>query len=85
MITRHPLNKCFPEYDGPEGEQLPALEFIQSKYVEVYKKYRGENDDNLFVQILAARVRMDMKVAFAEVKDTLKRLFPVREAGNSSK
>ena len=33
-----------------------------------YKKYRGENDDNLFVQILAARVRMDMKVAFTEVE-----------------
>lgn len=78
MITRHPLSKCFPEYTGPDGEQLPALEFIQKKYTEVYKKYRGENDDNLFVQILAARVRMDMKVAFAEVKETLKRLFPVK-------
>ena len=55
------------------------------KKYHIYKKYRGENDDNLFVQILAARVRMDMKVAFAEVKETLKRLFPVREGGKSSK
>lgn len=83
MITRHPLTKCFPEYTGPEGEQLPALEFIRSKYTEVYKKYRGENDENLFVQILAARVRMDMKVAFNEVKETLKRLFPIK--GEQSK
>ena len=83
MITQYPLSKCFPEYTGPEGEQLPALEFIRSKYTEVYKKYRGENDENLFVQILAARVRMDMKVAFNEVKETLKRLFPIK--GEQSK
>jgi len=35
-----------------------------------------------YVQVLAARVRMDMKVAFGEVKATLKKLFPV--PGNSS-
>jgi hypothetical protein len=77
MITRHPLSTCFPEYDGPECEQLPALNYIEKKYTEVYRKYRGENDGNLFVQIIAARVRLDMKVAFTEVKETLKRLFPV--------
>ena len=26
------LKKCFPEYDGPEGESLPALRYIEQKY-----------------------------------------------------
>ena len=77
MITRHPLTKCFPDYTGPEGEQRPALDYIEAKYRNIYAKHRGENDKNLFVHVIAARVRMDMKVAFTEVKDTLKRLFPV--------
>ena len=77
MIVKHPLNKCFPDYDGPEGEQRPALDHIEAKYRDIYTKHRGENDNNLFIQVIAARVRMDMKVAFTEVKDTLKRLFPV--------
>ena len=79
MITRHPLRKCFPDYTGPEGEQRPALDFIEAKYREIYSKYRGGNDKNLFVHVIAARVRMDMKVAFTEVKDTLKRLYPVSQ------
>ena len=32
MITVHPLKKCFDDYDGPEGEALPALSFIEKKY-----------------------------------------------------
>ena len=79
MITRHPLTKCFPDYTGPEGEQRPALDYIEAKYRDIYAKHRGENDKNLFVHVIAARVRMDMKVAFTEVKDTLKRLFPVSQ------
>lgn len=33
----------------------------------------------VYVQVIAARVRKDMKVAFGEVKDRLKILFPVKK------
>jgi hypothetical protein len=29
------LKMCFPDYDGPDGEAPPAVEFIQKKYREV--------------------------------------------------
>ncbi|CAM9924477.1 unnamed protein product, partial [Sphacelaria rigidula] len=27
MITTKSLKTCFPEYDGPEGESMPALRY----------------------------------------------------------
>ena len=32
----------------------------------------------VYLHIIAARVRMDMKIAFGEVKEQLKKLFPVK-------
>ncbi|CAN0311834.1 unnamed protein product, partial [Discosporangium mesarthrocarpum] len=60
MILTQPLKKCFPEYDGPDGQALPALEYITEKYREVMKsKVPGKT---VGVHVIAARVRMDMKV-----------------------
>jgi len=98
MIKKYPLTKCFPEYTGPAGEALPALNFIEKKYRDIYYSIHGQPKTEkktswngkvskkksttvpkggIFIQVIAARVRMDMKTAFAEVKDTLKVLFPV--------
>lgn len=71
MIKKAPLKKCFPDYDGPEGEMNPALEFIQKKFRDVLHEHVPGKP--LPIHIIAARVRRDMKMAFGEVKDNLKR------------
>ncbi len=90
MIKAHPLNKCFAEYDGPVGEALPALSFIEKKYRDMYNNFhgiglngkidrgKGYQPGGVFVSIIAARLRMDMKVAFAGLKDKLKQIFPIK-------
>ena len=45
---------------------------------KVTGKNKGYQPGGVFVSIIAARVRMDMKTAFGELKDTLKTLFPVK-------
>ena len=85
MIVKHPLNKCFPDYDGPVGEALPAVKFIEKTYRNIYDSFHNAatvkkgkyKPGGMYVQVIAARLRMDMKIAFSEVKDTLKELFPV--------
>ena len=71
MIKKAPLKKCFPDYNGPEGEMNPALEFIQQKFRDVLHQHVPGKA--LPIHIIAARVRRDMKMAFGEVKDNLKR------------
>jgi len=84
LIVKHPLKKCFPDYEGPDGEALPALQYIKDIYSDIYnsfhdsptgKKNKGKRG-GIYIQVIAARVRMDMKVAFKEVKGTLHQLFP---------
>ncbi|CAM9909503.1 unnamed protein product, partial [Choristocarpus tenellus] len=61
MILTKPLTTCFPEYDGPEGEAMPALKYIEDRYKEVMNtKVPGKTTS---VHVIAARVRMDMKVS----------------------
>eukprot|EP00611_Tribonema_gayanum_P021594 TRINITY_DN4184_c0_g1_i1.p1 TRINITY_DN4184_c0_g1~~TRINITY_DN4184_c0_g1_i1.p1 ORF type:complete len:358 (-),score=131.00 TRINITY_DN4184_c0_g1_i1:797-1870(-) len=82
MIVKTSLKVCFPEYDGPDGEVRPALEYIEKKYTEVMDKYclgKGVN-----VHVVAARVRMDMKIAFGEVKEQIKAIYAER-AGKKKK
>ena len=71
MIKKAPLKKCFADYQGPEGELNPALEFIQQKFRDVLHQHCPGKP--LSIHIIAARVRRDMKMAFGEVKDNLKR------------
>eukprot|EP00605_Chrysophyceae_sp_TOSAG23-4_P001387 GSChrysophyteH1.ASY1.ANO1.1507.1 assembled CDS len=86
MIVKHPLSKCFPDYDGPVGEALPAVKYIEKTYRDIYESFHDAatvkkgryKPGGVYVQVIAARLRMDMKVAFGEVKETLKVLFPVK-------
>lgn len=40
-LCQQSLTKCFPEYDGPEGEAMPALRFIEQKYKQVFNNQRA--------------------------------------------
>ncbi len=81
-IKKYPLKKCFPDYEGPEGEMNPALEFVQQKFRDVMEKcVPGKN---LPISIIAARIRRDMKMAFGEVKDTLKKQYAKENVGGST-
>ncbi|CAM9177305.1 unnamed protein product [Ectocarpus sp. 12 AP-2014] len=82
MIVTKSLKKCFPEYDGPDGEAMPALRFIEQKYKQaMLSKVPGKD---VTVHIIAARVRMDMKIAFGEVKDEIRRSFDSKSARRKS-
>ena len=70
MIPKYPLKRCFDEYEGPPGEMQPALDYIQQKFLDVAKqRCPGKK---IYIHVIAARLRMDMKVAFGEVKEELK-------------
>lgn len=70
MISMYPLNKCFPDYDGPDGDARMALQFIEDKFRDVAVLANKE----IRIHVIAARVRMDIKVAFGEVKNSLSNL-----------
>lgn len=73
VIKTVSLKKCFPEYTGPDNEMNPALQFIEQQFRNVVEKHVPGK--GLPIHVVAARVRRDMKLAFGEVKDTLKRNF----------
>ena len=77
MIPIHPLKKCFPEYTGPDGDVQAALKYIESKYIDIMQQTIPGKQ--IYVHIIAARLRMDMKFAFGEIRETLKKLYPVKE------
>ena len=70
MISEVSLRTCFPEYEGPDGEVAPAIDFISEKFKSILARFRPNYELN--VHVIAARVRMDMKMAFGEVKDQIK-------------
>lgn len=83
MIPKHPLTNCFPEYEGPAGDVPAATAYIIGKYKEIMHQFCPGKV--VYVQVIAARVRMDMKVAFGEVKDTLKKIFAEKHKNKSKK
>ena len=74
MIPKHSLKLCFPEYSGEQGDVKQALNYIESKYKAIMEEHCPGKP--LFICVIAARVRMDMKMAFGTVKDELKKMFP---------
>lgn len=78
-IKTVPLTKCFPEYSGPLGEMNPALEYVQKQFRDIMEK--AVPGKQLPISIIAARIRRDMKLAFGEVKDTLKKQAASGNAG----
>ncbi|CAE7466559.1 gpaH [Symbiodinium microadriaticum] len=77
MIPKYPLSNCFPEYDGPPGKVRPAVEFIEKKYQDIMNRVCPGK--KVFIHVIEARVRMDMKIAFGEVKETLKKITAARK------
>ncbi|CAM9999882.1 unnamed protein product, partial [Discosporangium mesarthrocarpum] len=67
MIRRIPLSVCFPEYRGKPGDVHEALAFVEKQYRTIVDATCPNKP--LFVHVVAARVRMDMKVAWIDVKD----------------
>jgi len=77
MIKTFPLTGCFSDYSGPEVEAMPALDHIKSKYAAVMQKHCPGKE--LGIHIVAARVRMDMKIAFNDVKDEIKNIYKTKK------
>ena len=65
MIPKNPLRNCFPEYTGPPDEVLPALDYIEKRYKTIMQE--NVPGKPVYVHVIAARLRMDMKIAFGEV------------------
>jgi len=78
MIKKHSLRVCFPDYDGPDGDPRPAIEYIERKYRDIMNRHIPGKA--VYINVIAARVRMDMKIAFGEVKETLKKLAKEKKA-----
>lgn len=76
LIKVHSLKKCFPDYTGPDKDMNAALEFIQQKFRNIMEEAIPHKP--VPIHIIAARVRRDMKLAFGEVKDSLKRSNPAK-------
>lgn len=72
MIERTPLTVCFPEYKGPENDVHAALEFVRSQYMAVMDEVVAGK--SLYHHVVAARLRMDMKVAWGDVKEQVSSL-----------
>ncbi|CAM9126625.1 unnamed protein product [Pylaiella littoralis] len=71
MIKRTPLTVCFPSYTGPERDVHAALQFMEAKYAQLLEA--AVPGKELHTHVVAARVRMDMKVAWGDVKDQVRR------------
>jgi len=82
LIKVHSLRKCFPEYNGPDQDMNAALEYIQQKFRKIMEE--SVPHKAVPIHIIAARVRRDMKLAFGEVKDALKKSNPANKAHTSS-
>jgi len=83
MIPIYPLRVCFPEYQGPDGEVRPALDYIEGRYRAIMEEFCPRKD--VHIQIVAARVRMDMKIAFGEVKERLREMDSSHKRSSTTK
>lgn len=70
MIKRTPLTACFPHFPGPENDVHAALEYVRLQYDEAMEEAVPGKD--LSTHIVAARLRLDMKVAWGDVKEKVR-------------
>lgn len=75
LIKVHSLKKCFPDYDGPEKDMNAALQYIQKKFEQVLETHTPQKKTT--IHVIAARVRRDIKLAFGEVKENLKKQYKI--------
>ncbi|CAM9354697.1 unnamed protein product [Ectocarpus sp. 12 AP-2014] len=81
MVKKTPLSVCFPEFPGPENDVHAAVEYVQAEYTKILEE--AVPGKELHVHVVAARVRMDMKVAWGDVKEQLKRMNSRKKTGKS--
>ena len=74
MILKYPLKHCFPEYSGPLNDMRAAINFIEAKYRSIMNEVCPGKP--VYIHVIAARLRQDMKIAFGEVREQLKKLYP---------
>lgn len=67
MIEKIPLTVCFPEFTGPANDVHSAIDFVRLQYRQILEE--AVPGKELYVHVVAARLRMDMKVAWGDVKD----------------
>ena len=77
LIKTKSIKTCFPDYDGEDGAALPALDCIKKKYSDIMQKHCPGKD--FPIHIVAARVRMDMKNAFGDVKEEIKKIYKTKK------
>lgn len=70
MIKKTPLTVCFPGFKGPEKDVHSALDYVRLEYVRVMEE--AVPGKELHTHVVAARLRMDMKMAWGDVKDKVK-------------
>ncbi|CAM9169366.1 unnamed protein product [Choristocarpus tenellus] len=78
MIRSFPLRTCFPEYEGKESDVHEALRFVEGKFRGIVQA--SCPNKKLFVHVVAARLRMDMKVAWGDVKEQLKAIYSRKDS-----
>lgn len=93
MIPKYPLTVCFPEYTGAPGDVREAISFIEEKYKKIMQEcvpgtFNSRHflrlwfliyltGKRVYIHVIAARLRQDMKIAFGEVREQLKKLYPI--------
>jgi GTPase SAR1 family protein len=73
MIRKTSLRVCFPDYTGPDNDVHAALQFVEGKFHDVMNGVTPGK--KLYVHVVAARVRMDMKIAWGDVKESIKAIY----------
>ncbi|CAM9353694.1 unnamed protein product [Chrysoparadoxa australica] len=73
QIKEAPLSVCFPDYTGPPDDVHASLDFVEQKFRAVMSQCCP--DKQVYTHVVAARVRMEMKIAWGDVKDQLKNIY----------
>jgi hypothetical protein len=71
VIDTHPLKKYFPEFEGGPGRDS-GIDFIKQKFRDILREHVPSKA--LQFCVVSACDRSDVKSAFLDVKNTLKRM-----------
>ncbi|CAM9348034.1 unnamed protein product [Chrysoparadoxa australica] len=69
-IKQTSLKKCFPEYDGPDGEAEPALEYIQKIFLDTLKNSR-RSEKQFRPCTMCIQERSQVQVYFQQTRDLI--------------
>eukprot|EP00903_Cladosiphon_okamuranus_P006031 g5949.t1 len=84
-----PLTRCFPDYrpgvgrgGGGASDVHLAIKEIERRFQEVIHRHSPRK--HIHVHVIASRVRLEMKSAFADVKDRIKEYYSNEHVSNGS-